>query len=266
MRTQLAFIGKNDLPGVEEDSRYCVENDFEGLEYNFWGDFDKLTLDRVEKMHGIHRAYGVRCTMLGLWGWNHLDPDPEKRTAANAMLERAVEFARVLEAEVLTMNAGRAVDDLDRNIAEFATVFGPVFEKLRAAGIRPAFYALHGTTFLDSIEAYEALWEHFPRAGIKFDPANWRHAGKDYIEVLRKHGDRVAYLHIKEHLYHNGELASQPPAGMGDIEWGKVFAFLYEHRYNGPLSIEAHGPIWSKGDMCRRMLLLTQRYITPFLI
>ncbi len=84
--------------------------------------------------------------------------------------------------------------------------------------------------------------------------------------MVRRHGDKVAHVHIKEHLYHKGELASQPPAGMGDIEWGKVFAFLYEHGYEGPLSIEPHGPLWSRGELRRKMLLLTQRAISPLLI
>jgi len=266
MRTKLAFIGRNDLNGVEEDARFCAEYGFDGIEYNYWGDFEKVGREHFEKVRAIHRAYGIRCVMLGLWGWNHLAPDAGERKKANAQLARAIEFAQVLDAEVLTMNAGKFSDDLDRNVAEFAEVFGPVLGKLRGAGIRPAFYALHGNTFLTDIEAYEKLWETVPRAFIKYDPANWRHAGKDYLDVIHRHGDKISHVHIKEHLYHGGNLASQPAASMGDIEWGKVFAFLYEHHYNGALSIEPHGPVWSRGEMRRIMLLLTQRYIAPFLI
>ena len=138
--------------------------------------------------------------------------------------------------------------------------------KIRAAGMTPAFYAVHGNSFFKSLEAYERTWELVPDVGIKFDPANWKHHGDDDLAVVRRHGDKVAYVHIKEHVYHEGELASQPAAGMGDVEWGKVFAFLYEHDYNGPISIEPHGPIWSKGEMRTKMLLLTQRYISQFLI
>jgi sugar phosphate isomerase/epimerase len=101
---------------------------------------------------------------------------------------------------------------------------------------------------------------------MKFDPANWRHHGADYLAALRDHGDKVAYVHIKEHLYVGSDLASQPAAGMGDIQWGKVMAFLYERGYDGYLSIEPHGPIWSRGDMRRRMLLLSKRYISQFIL
>jgi sugar phosphate isomerase/epimerase len=91
------------------------------------------------------------------------------------------------------------------------------------------------------------------------------HHGDKYLPILRDYGDRVFHVHIKEHLYMDGELVSQPAAGMGDIQWGKVMAFLYEHNYDGYLSIEPHGPIWSRPPMRKTMLLLTQRYMDQFL-
>jgi sugar phosphate isomerase/epimerase len=62
-----------------------------------------------------------------------------------------------------------------------------------------------------------------------------------------------------------GELASQPAAGMGDVQWGKVMAFLHEHGYNGYLSIEPHGQLWGRGEMRRKMILLSRRYISQFI-
>jgi sugar phosphate isomerase/epimerase len=266
MRTKLAFIGDNDLRGVEADSAFCAEHGFEGLEYNYWGNFEQVTEADVRSMAAIHRRYGVKCVMLGIWGWNHLAPDPAVRAKAHEMLRRAIEFGRILQADVLTTGAGVLGPSLDENVAEFLNVFPPFLGAIEAAGMRAAFYAVHGNSFFDSLESYERVWATLPQVGIKYDPANWQHHGADYLAVVRRHGDKVAHLHIKEHLYHNGELASQPPAGMGDIEWGKVFAFLYEHGYNGPLSIEPHGAIWSQGEMRRRMLLLSQRAISPLLI
>jgi len=267
MRTKLSFIGNNDLAGVEEDSKFCVEHGFDGLEYNYWGNFKDLTQEMVEKMRETLDQHGGRCCMLGLWGWNHLSTDSAERAEAHEMLNRAIEFATVLGAEVLTTGGGDLGDaSLEDNVTEFEKVFPPFLDKMAAAGLTPSFYAVHGNSFFQSIEAYERVWEKFPQVGIKYDPANWQHHGDDYLAVVRHHGDKVAYLHIKEHLNHADDLASQPAAGMGDIEWGKVFAFLYEHDYNGPLSIEPHGPIWSRGEMRKKMLLLTQRHISPFLI
>ena len=89
--------------------------------------------------------------------------------------------------------------------------------------------------------------------------------GDDYIAWVRRHGDRMFHVHIKEHLYHEGDLASQPAAGMGDIEWGKIFAFLYEHGYDGYLSMEPHGAKWGRPPLMQKMVLLSKRYIEQFL-
>jgi len=263
---KLAFIGDNDLPGVENDSRFAMEHGFEGLEYNYWGGFKDLTSDTIAQMAEIHKKHGVRASMLGIWGWNHLSPDAKVRKEAHEMLDRAIGFAKKLRADVLVTGAGDMPGEpLGRKVAEFVKVFPPYLKKIAKAGLQPAFYAVHGASFLDSLQAYERVWEHLPEVKIKFDPANWRHHGDDYLEVVQRYGHKVGYVHIKEHLYKDGHLVSQPPAGMGDIEFPKVLAFLYEHNYDGWLSIEPHGPIWSRGVMRERMLLLTKKYLSQFL-
>ena len=105
-----------------------------------------------------------------------------------------------------------------------------------------------------------------PQVGIKYDPANWDHAGQDYLDVVRRHGDKVAHVHIKEHLNIGGELASQPAAGMGDIAFGKVLAFLYEHDYRGYLCFEPHGALWGREPLRQKMLLLTKKHLDQFLV
>ena len=266
MRKQLSFIGNSELDAVRTDARFCAEHGFEGLEFNYWGNFEQLERSTVEQMSAVLDEHGVKCVMLGIWGWNHLALDSAERDKAHTMLQKAVEFGQLLKAEVLTTGGGLIGEDLRANVSEFAKVFPPLLDAIQAGGMVPAIYPLHGNSFFSGIEAYERVWETFPEVGIKFDPANWRHQGLDYLRVLRAYGSKVAHLHIKEHLYHDGDMVSQPAAGMGDIEWGKVFAFLYEHNYEGPLSIEPHGPVWSKGVMRERMLLLTQRHIGPLLI
>ncbi|MGB9594638.1 MAG: sugar phosphate isomerase/epimerase family protein [Candidatus Poribacteria bacterium] len=267
MSMKLGFIGYNDLNGVEADSKFSKENGFELLEYNYWGDFKNLTLETVQKMHEIHQKYGVGVSSFGIWGWNHLSPNPEERATAHEMLNRAIEFAKVLQANVLVTGGGDIPNaSLDEKVNEFEKVFPPFLEKIEKAGMKTAMYAVHGNSFFDSITAFEKVWEKFPQIGVKYDPANWLHHGDDYLAMLRLYGNKIAHLHIKEHIYIDGKLASQPPAGMGDIHWGKVMAFLYEHKFDGCLSIEPHGSIWSSGEMRWKMLLLTKKHIGQFLL
>ena len=267
MPMKLGFIGDNDPKGVEADARFAKEHGFEGLEYNYWGTFQDLTEATVRKMAAIHEKHGVRASMLGLWGWNHLAPEQKTRKEAHAMLNRAITFAKILGAEVLVTGGGDMPHEpLGRKVKEFLKVFPPFLKKMERAKLKPAFYAVHGNSFFNGLEAYERVWAELPQVSIKFDPANWRHHGDDYLEVVERYGNKIGYVHIKEHLYRGGRLASQPAAGMGDVEWGKVFAFLYEHDYRGWLSIEPHGARWGRGERRAKMLLLSQRYIRPFLI
>jgi len=264
---RFAFIGRNDLEGVREDARFASEHGFQGLEYDYWGDFTDLTAEIVSRMREILDEHAVKASALGLWGWNHLAPDAAERAQSHAQLSRAIEFAEMLGAEVLITGGGQIPDaSLAENVAEFVKVFPPFLERGQAAGLEFALYPVHGNSFFTSIEAYERVWEHIPDVGIKLDPANIKHHGDDYLPLLRHHGDRVAYLHVKEHLYLDGQLASQPAAGMGDIEWGKVMAFLYEHGYNGYLAIEPHGAIWSREPLRYKMILLSKRHIEQFLV
>jgi len=264
---RLAFIGNNDLEGVEADAALAKEHGFDGLEYNYWAQFAGLTMERIKEMRAIHEKHGVEASMLGLWGWNHLSADASERETAHTMLNRAIDFAKELGAEFLVTGAGDIPGEpTGRKIKEFLEVFPPFLEKIQKAGLQVAFYAVHGASFLDSLETFERVWSHVPELRMKYDPANWQHHGDDYLEVVQRYGHKVGYVHIKEHLYKDGQLVSQPAAGMGDIAWGKVMAFLYEHNYEGWLSIEPHGGIWSRGAMREKMLLLTKKYMGQFLV
>jgi len=264
---RIGFIAVNDLPGIEQDAKFAVEYGFEGLEFNYWGNFKDLTADTVSKIRAVLDKQGARASALGLWGWNHIAPDPAVRKESLGQLDRAIEFAKTLGASTLITGGGDIPGALlNDKVAEFAKVFPPYVERAAKAGLKIALYAVHGNSFFTSIEAYERVWERVPDVGIKLDPANIKHHGDDYLSILHKHGKRVFYVHIKEHLYLGGALVSQPAAGMGDIEWGKVMAFLHEHDYQGYLSIEPHGPLWSRPPLRRKMLLLTQRYIRQFMV
>jgi len=264
---KMAFIGVNDLAGVAEDARFAAEHGFEGLEFNYWKNFEDLTAETVSEMRAILDRHGVKCSALGLWGWNHISPDAAEREEAQNHLGRAIDFASTLGASIVITGGGEMPEaSPEENAAEFAKVFPPFIERVNDAGMRMALYPVHGNSFFRSIADYQRVWDGGLDVGIKLDPANWRHAGLEYLPVLRDQGERVFYVHIKEHLYLDGEVASQPAAGMGDIEWGKVMAFLYEGGYDGYLSIEPHGPKWSRPPLRRAMLLLTQRHIGQFLL
>ena len=264
---KLGFIARNDLAAMEEDAAFAAEHGLAGLEFNYWKPFEDLDAETVGKMRAVLDRHGIEASALGLWGWNHISPDAAERETSLGHLSRAIDFAKALGAPVLITGGGDIPGaSLDEKVAEFTKVFPPFVERAGEAGIRIALYPVHGNSFFTSLEAYEKTWEKVPGVGIKFDPANVRHHGDDYIAWVRRHGDRMFHVHIKEHLYHEGDLASQPAAGMGDIQWGKVLAFLHEHGYDGYLSMEPHGPLWGRPPLLHKMVLLSKRHIEQFLV
>lgn len=262
---KLGFIANNDLPGIEADCRFAAAHGFSGLEFNYWGGFKDLSAETVREMRAILDKYGVECSTFGLWGWNHIAADGAERSESHRQLGRAIEFAQIMGAPTLITGGGQFSNDLEENVSTFAEVMRPFIERITAAGMKTAIYGFHGG-FLRNIAAYEKLWDAVGNVWLKFDPANVDHAGEDYIALLRHHANKIAHVHIKEHLNHRGDVASQPAAGMGDIHWGKVMAFLYEQNYSGYLTFEPHGSLWSREPLRAKMLLLSQRYIKQFLL
>lgn len=264
---KLGFIANNDLAGLEADCQFAVANGYAGFEFNYWGEFANLTAEHVAAQKALLDRYGLVCASFGIWGHNHLSGDPAVRAKAHAQIEPAIGFATQLGADVLIMGAG-GLDGAtnDQQAAEYKAAVGPYVDRAVAAGLRVALYGFHGgSSYLETVDAYATLLAAVANVGIKLDCANVVHAGQDYLRLLRDHGRRVAHVHIKEHLYLDGQLASQPAAGMGDLAWGKIFAFLYEAGYDGWLVVEPHGSVWSRPPLRWTMLRLTRRYISMFL-
>jgi sugar phosphate isomerase/epimerase len=263
---KIGFIADNDLPAIEQDARFAAEHGLSGLEFNYWSALSDLPGDYMKSIRAILDKYAVECSTLGLWGWNHTSEDAAERERAQQQLDLLVEYGQVLGAKVLITSGGNLKGKgAVANVAAFADVFAPRLARLDAAGVKLALYAVHGNTFTETEADYVTLWQSFPHVGIKCDPANLMHAGWDYLGFLWRHGDKVTHMHIKEHLYLGGTLAAQPAAGMGDIQWGKVFCFLHEHGYDGYLTIEPHGEMWSRGALKYKCVTLSKRHIEPFL-
>jgi len=264
---KLGFIAENDISLLPADCRFAADNGYAGLEFNYWGGAKDLSLDTVKGMKAILDIYGLECSSLGLWGWNHTAADPAERAAAQEQLDKFVEFAQVLDAKLFMTGGGQADGGLDANIQAFGEVFPSRLAKLESAGIPFACYAVHGASFLNSLEAYEKLWSVFPTVGMKIDPANLRGAGIEYLPFFIKHMNMMYEVHIKEAVEYGGNpWVSQPAAGMGDIRWGPIFAFMYEADWNRYMVVEPHGPLWGRGELRWKMLKLTKRYMDQFII
>ena len=161
---KLAFIGDNGLEGVEADSRLAVENGFDGIEYNFWGEFRDLKIDTVKQMAAIHQKYGTKAAMLGTWGFNHLAADAAERTRQRPLLEKQIEFAQVLKAEWIVTSCGQIHGEpIGREHCRVREAFRPGHGKDPEG--RPEGRVLcpaSATASSNSLTTMERVWEVMP--------------------------------------------------------------------------------------------------------
>ncbi len=91
----------------------------------------------------------------------------------------------------------------------------------------------------DTVERCEDLMkelgcEHFKAV---FDPANFVQCGQDTKRAYEALRDHIAYVHIKDARFADGRVV---PAGAGDGNVEYVLRKLFEHGYQGYLSLEPH--------------------------
>ena len=263
---KLGFIAQRKAETFEDDAKFAAEHGFQELEL-VYDNFYQEDWDAAKDFGSILAKHDVGMSAVGLWRMNHLDADPKQRAENHEQLKRIIEFTHSLGGRVVIAGGGIIEDaSLEENVAEFVKDFPPILEHAEKNDIKIAMYGGHKANFFGDIEAWQAVWDHGLDVGVKMDPANFRHAGRDYMKIFREHGDKIYHMHIKEIIWEGEEVVSQPAAGMGDMEWGKMMAFLYEWDYDGCLSIEPHGPKWSRPPLREKMLLLTQKYMQQFLL
>ncbi len=143
--------------------------------------------------------------------------------------------------------------------------FGILLEEGKKLGIDVAVYNCDWTNFVHRDEAWKVVLGELPDLKIKYDCSHSFSRGQDYIKELDTWLPRVAHMHVKGVSKVGPNAVDNPPAGMDTIDWPTVFALIYQHRYDGGLSIEPHSSTW-QGELGERGIDFTINYITPFIL
>jgi sugar phosphate isomerase/epimerase len=146
----------------------------------------------------------------------------------------------------------------------FARQWAPILDVCRECGVRFAAEVHPGQIAFDYYSAEMALdalggREEF---GFTFDPSHLHWQGVEPVEFLRRFGDRIYHVHIKDVALtlngRSGLLGSYLPPGdprrgwefrspgHGGIDWESVIRALNEIGYDGPLTVE-----WKDSGMDR---------------
>jgi sugar phosphate isomerase/epimerase len=149
-------------------------------------------------------------------------------------------------------------------LRDFARKWHPILDACQECGLRYAFEVHPGQLAFDLYSAemvLEAL-DGRPEFGFTFDASHFHWQGIDPVEFVRRFGDRIFHVHIKDAVVtlngRTGLLNSYLPPGdprrgwdvrspgRGGIDWEAVIRALNEVGYEGPLAVE-----WKDAGMDR---------------
>ncbi|MSR52110.1 MAG: sugar phosphate isomerase/epimerase [Gemmataceae bacterium] len=143
-------------------------------------------------------------------------------------------------------------------LQDFVKLWAPVLDVARDEGVKFAFEVHPGQIAFDlySTEVVLDALHGRPEFGFTFDPSHLHWQGIDPIEFVRRFGDRIFHVHVKDAVLTlngragvlNGYLPSGDPRrgwqfrspGRGGIDWEGVIRALNEVGYTGPLAVEYH--------------------------
>lgn len=153
-------------------------------------------------------------------------------------IQRSAELAAGLGAQHLVIGGGaqraggRSPDDLDR----LAEALEAIRTLAGRAGLVPSFHPHLGTM----VETPDALDAVLSRTGIGLcpDTAHLAAGGGDPGAIIRRYGDRMPYVHLKDLSTADGAFL---PLGAGDLDMPDVMAALDEVGYTGWITVELDG-------------------------
>lgn len=145
----------------------------------------------------------------------------------------------------------------DAGFADFGRRFGPILDVFDGCGVNfalevhPTEIAFDGAT---SQRAIEAVNGH-RRFGFNFDPSHLAYQGVDYVGFLRRFGERIFHVHMKDVWWGRGDGSvgvfgghtsfgdarrqwDFRSVGRGMVDFQAIFAALNDIGYRGPLSVE----------------------------
>jgi len=91
----------------------------------------------------------------------------------------------------------------------------------------------------------------------------YRELSTKHADVLQAHPELAAEFFNDMKADHN--LYDNPPAGIDSINWRAFFAALYQHNYDGYLSIEPHSATW-QGEKGEKGVKYTIKYIRDLML
>jgi sugar phosphate isomerase/epimerase len=250
-------------------------------------DVSAFTEDDAGRIQDLLQIHDVRLSGLGYYP-NPLDPDVAVRTIVVEHLKKVIHAAAMLEIRLVNTFIGRdPARSVDANWPLFQQVWPDIVQVAETEGVKlgiencPMLFSNDEWPGGKNLATSPALWHAIfdaipsPHLGLNFDPSHLVWQQIDCARCIREFGPRIFHVHAKDEridrdlLYSRGTLGLgwhvPKLPGLGEVNWGEMFAALTDVRYQGPVCIEVEDRAY-EGTLAdrKRALRQSKRFLEQF--
>jgi sugar phosphate isomerase/epimerase len=268
---------------VEDLVPWAARAGYESLEVAAWpntGDrpFTATHLDvanlndaRARSFTDLLAEYDIDICSISYYD-NNLHPDATERKAINRHVHACIDAAAAVGSPTVGTFIGRDFrKSVKENLAEAQAIFGPLVRHADEVGVKIVIEncvmeGWHPDGYPGNLAYSPELWEWMFGIGLylNYDPSHLLWMGIDPIDALVPYVNWIPLAQAKDIQLFPGRrnrwgwpgksIERDDPwdvgwwryrvPGLGDVDWRRIVDTLYEHGYEGVLSVEHEDPVW----------------------
>lgn len=256
---------------------------------------------KLQELKTALRENDMECGAVGRWASQIIDDNGEIIADEWNEVKAVIDFGAELGAShyLCSVNYNKNLTYYG-NITASIKVLRDIVAYASANGMKACIVnCIMGDNYIRTPEQWKLILDEVPGLAIKYDPSHsFVHGGENgaYMKESMLWGDHFGYVHIKgviqlgeskepehwagmelmgkipefkdialETMKDDDKLYDNPPAGIDSINWRAFFASLYQHGYDGYLSIEPHSRTW-QGELGEKGVKYTIKYIRDLML